>query len=180
MTDQQANSSPEQSNGAAQISPLPVHIHAQYIKDFSLESPNAPQSLGKQDGEPALNVDLSMDANKIDDFEGAKNTYEVTLSVSAHAKRADKTLFIAELQYGMAVSVGDIPSDQIHPLLLIEMPHYLFPYVRQIIGEATQRAGFMPLMLSPVNFAALYQSRFGQQGQTPDNIDAAGKEKETA
>ncbi|PJB70845.1 MAG: protein-export chaperone SecB [Alphaproteobacteria bacterium CG_4_9_14_3_um_filter_47_13] len=151
---------PDIPENASSVDRLPVTIHAQYIKDLSFENPNAPMPLRKSDGKPALDVDFAMDAKKIE-MEGYEEAYEVSLKVSANAKKGDMTTFIVELEYGMMVTVQDVPEDKVHPLLLIEMPNYLFPYVRQIISDMTQQAGYLPFLLTPVNFKALYRKRFG-------------------
>lgn len=150
---------------------LPVMIHGQYVKDLSFENPRAPESLRAKDGKPVMDINFSMDARKVD-FEG-QDVYEVTLGVHVNAKRADKTAFIAEIEYAVICSVHEkMPEEQVHPLLLIEMPRYAFPFVRQILASLTQQAGFMPLLLAPVDFRAFYIQHYGQK--------AAEMEKETA
>lgn len=141
---------------------LPVMIHGQYLKDLSFENPNAPQILRGGQGKPVMDVNFSMEARNIDPIEGNDRLYEVTLGVEATAKRGERTAFICEVQYAVLVSVGqDVPEDQIHPLLLIEMPRFAFPFVRQIVADMTQSAGFMPLLMAPVDFRAFYVQRFG-------------------
>src|ERR1700761_5383105 len=98
------------STGAApgegsQLSSLPLMIHAQYIKDLSIENPNAPGSLKAGGGRPTLDVNFTMDAQKIKD-EGPGNLFEVTLGIEATAKRDDLVAFIVELQYSVLVSVA--------------------------------------------------------------------------
>lgn len=167
---------PDMPDGMSSIDRLPVTIQAQYIKDLSFENPNAPMPLRKSEGQPGVAVDFSMDARKLE-IEGFTDTYEVVLYVSVHARKGEATSFILELEYAMMVTLNDVPEDKVHPLLLIEMPHYLFPYVRQIVSDLTQQAGFMPFMLTPVNFKALYRKRFG--GPQPA-VHARQSEKETA
>jgi len=140
---------------------VPVMIHAQYIKDLSFENPNAPQSLWPGKKKPVMDVNFNMDAKKIEDFQGHKNSYEVTLGVQATAKREEGIAFIVEIEFGMTVSLDDVPPEQVRPMLLIEMPRYAFPFVRQIVSNVTQQAGFMPLLLTPVDFKAFYVQRYG-------------------
>jgi preprotein translocase subunit SecB len=174
----QTSPGPDMPDGMSSIDRMPITIHAQYIKDLSFENPNAPMPLRKSDGKSQINVDFSMDAQEVE-LEGLENTYEVTLFVNVHARKGDITSFLIELEYAMALSVHDVPEDKIHPLLLIEMPHYLFPFGRQIVSDLTQSAGFMPFMLAPVNFKALYRKRFGgPQVSAPEKQEK--EEKETA
>lgn len=157
---------------------LPVTIQSQYIKDLSFENPNAPMPLRNSEGKPAIGVDFAMDAKRLelDDFE---NSYEVSLYITVKASKGEITTFIAELEYCMMVTLNDVPEDKIHPLLLIEMPNYMFPFARQIIADLTQKAGYMPFLLSPVNFKALYRKQFG--GPQPNVHERSSeKEKETA
>jgi preprotein translocase subunit SecB len=152
---------------ASQLSRLPIMIHAQYIKDLSIENPNAPQSFKVGVGRPTLDVNFTMDAQKIKD-EGPGNLFEVTLGIEATARKDDQVAFIIELQYAVLVSLNNVPEDQAHPLLLIEMPRYAFPFARQIIADATQQAGFTPLLLTPVDFREFYLQRYGQQQGAPE------------
>lgn len=174
-----ATPGPDMPEGVASIDRLPVMIHGQYIKDLSFENPNAPMPLRKSDGPPAIDVDFSMDARKVD-VPGYEDAYEVVLYVSVNAKKGDLTTFIAELEYGMMVTLQDVPADKVHPLLLIEMPNYMFPYVRQIISDMTQQAGYLPFYLTPVNFKALYRKRFGGPQVNRPQKSAEEKEKQTA
>ncbi len=142
---------------------MPVTIHAQYVRDLSFENPNTPESLRPSKTAPEMDINIGMDARKLEDGE-IKNLFEVVLNVRAAALRGEDPVFIAELQYGVTVSIGDeVPEDNHHPLLLIEMPRMVFPYVRQIISDLTVQGGYPPLLLNPVDFHALYMNRFGKE-----------------
>ena len=147
-----------------EISRLPVAIHAQYIKDMSIENPNSPESL-RMSGKPSMDVNFSMDARKIEDGEAGSALYEVILGVEVTAKRDDKVAFLVELSYGTLLSLHGVPEEQTHPLLLIEIPRLSFPFVRQIVADMTQQAGFAPLLLTPVDFRDFYIQRYGAAGQ---------------
>ena len=155
-----------------QLNSLPLMIHAQYIKDLSIENPNAPASLKAGPGRPTLDVNFTMDAQKIKD-EGPGNLFEVTLGIEATARRDDLVAFIVELQYSVLVSISNIPDEQVHPLLLVEMPRYAFPFARQIIADATQQAGFSPLLLAPVDFREFYLQRYGQPDSKAPAVKSA-------
>lgn len=148
---------------------LPVTIHAQYIRDLSFENPGAPNSLRAAQGAPEMDIHIGMDARKIPDAPepGVKDLYEVVLNVQAKARRGGEPMFLAEILYGITVSIGaSVPEDAHHPLLLIEIPRLAFPFVRQILADMTVQGGFPPLMLNPVDFHALYMQRFGAEIQT--------------
>ena len=142
---------------------LPIVIHAQYMKDLSFENPNAPASLRPaKDGKPVMDISFSMDAQKTDSLgPDVANAYEVTLGVRATAKKDGIIAFIIEIQYGLVATLEGVSEDKVHPMLLIEMPRYIFPFVRQMIANVTQQGGYVPLLLSPVDFRAFYMQRFG-------------------
>lgn len=165
MSDTQNNDAMRDMPGGAN---LPIIIHAQYIKDMSFENPNTPDSLKGSGKAPDMDVNIGMDARKIKD-DNMPHLYEVALNVRAEATSEGKTVFLAELQYGMTVSLNDVPEDQHHPLLLIEIPRMAFPYARQILSDMTIQGGYPPLLLNPVDFQALYMDRF------KDEISAAQK-----
>lgn len=143
---------------------LPVTIHAQYVRDLSFENPGAPQSL-QTSGAPEMDVNLGMDARALPPVPGQSETFfEVVLTVRAQANRDKAVLFIAEVEYAALVSLGAaVPEDKRHPLLLIEIPRLLFPFVRQILSEVTVQGGFPPLLINPVDFGTLYQQRFADK-----------------
>jgi preprotein translocase subunit SecB len=158
-----AGGSPEENAMSAR---MPLTIHAQYIRDLSFENPNAPRSLRSDAGAPQMDINFSMDARRIEDGE-IKDLYEVGLGVYITAKRGDKTAFICELEYAVLCSLHEVPEEHVHPLLLIEMPRYAFPFVRQLVANITQQAGFTSLMLAPVDFRAFYMQRYGQPPAEP-------------
>ena len=142
----------------------PFNILTQYVRDISFENPNAPDSLRGGLVQPELDVNIGMDARKITDVDGMPNLYETVLKARAEAKRGVKVVFIAEVQYGMVVSVGEaVAEENHHPLLLIEIPRLAFPFVRQIMSDLTTQGGYPPLMLAPVDFYSLYMQRFGSE-----------------
>ena len=144
-------------------STLPVTILAQYVRDISFENPNTPDSLRAGQGAPEMNINIGMDARRLDD-EQIPNLYEVVLSARAEAARKDQVVFIAEILYGVTVSINEkVPVENHHPLLLIEIPHQAFPHVRQILSDLTMQGGYPPLLLNPVDFHALYTQRFAAE-----------------
>ncbi len=148
-----------EENPILQAADLPVTIHTQYIRDMSFENPSAPRSLQAGQDLPEMDVNITMDARTLpDDTEGM---YEVVLTLSAQAVRNGGTVFIAEITYGACVSIGEsVPEDAHHPMLLIEIPRFMFPFARQILATMTAQGGYPPLLLTPVDFQALYMERF--------------------
>lgn len=143
-------------------------IHTQYIKNMVFDSPGAPLSLAPGES-PKLAVTVGMDGKSYDPIEGFPGkAYEITFKVEAAATRPStgEPLFKLDLQYGMFCTVAaDVPDQHHHPILMIEGPKLVFPFVRQIVAEITQNSGFPPLMLTPVNFEKLYRDQYAQQVQ---------------
>ncbi|RDD63273.1 protein-export chaperone SecB [Ferruginivarius sediminum] len=130
-------------------------IHTQYIKDLSVENPNAPHVFMEMKEAPAVTVNLDVTASRLQE-----NTYEVSLHANVKATVQDKSAFVIELTYGGVVTVeGEVPGEKRETLLLIEAPRYLFPTARNIIGGATRDAGYPPLLINPVDFAKLYREQ---------------------
>ena len=142
---------------------LPLTIHAQYVKDLSWENPGAPGSLKPDAGKPAMNMSINVGLVEVQD-DKIPGLYEVSLRVRTQAKRDEKTAFIVEVEYAAAVTVGsEVPPETMHPLLLIEVPRLLFPYVRYLISQLSQHGGYPALNIAPVDFQALYIQKFSAE-----------------
>ena len=159
MSDTQDKSPKEQAPEEKAEAPALV-VNGQYIKDFSFESPNAPGILSDMQGhQPDINVNVNVSASKIN-VSVPGNLHEVVLEIQAELKLDGKVGFIAELKYA-GVFTLNVPAEHEKPVTLIECPRILFPFARQILSEATQSGGFMPLMLQPIDFASMYQAGLG-------------------
>lgn len=132
-------------------------ILSQYIKDMSIEIPLAPEIFKEITAAPKVDVDVHITQRQFDE-----GFYEVLLNTSINAEINGKKLFIIELSYGGAVGIN-LPKETIETALYIELPHLLFPFVRSIIANSLSAAGLPPIMLSPIDFAALYQKRKAQE-----------------
>jgi preprotein translocase subunit SecB len=162
-------STPPPSAPAGQPQQGPLTIHGQYIKDLSFENPRAPQSLIEQK-QPQLSLNVNVTTRQFD-----AKTFEVTLSVEANAQTPEKEpLFMLELVYAGTVSLGDVPQEAYGPLLLIETPRLLFPFARAIVANATREAGFPPLNVAPVDFAALYRQQLEASGGQIPGVPPSG------
>jgi preprotein translocase subunit SecB len=138
-----------------------LNVLAQYIKDLSFESPSAPNFALPPNQAPALNVQINVNAKPL-----SATDFEVELAIEGRAEHNKTVLFAIELIYGGVFRVQNVPQESLHPVVLIECPRLLFPFARQIIADTVRDGGFPPLMLDPVDFAALYRQRAAQQGQT--------------
>lgn len=145
----------------------PLVVHGQYIKDLSFEAPGAPAVFAQlAEQQPDIDIHVSVQARKL---EG--DNFESVVQITATCKAGDATAFIVELSYGGVFSVNVNP-DLLRPVLLIECPRLLFPFARHILANATRDGGFMPLMLAPVDFVALYQRHEQQDHAGEGSPDA--------
>ena len=149
------NGGPEQQKAPA------IGVLGQYIKDLSLENPNAPRSMMALAQQPAVNIQFNVNAKPL-----TGTDYEVELVVEGKAQYEQMVLFNIELIYAGVFRLGDVPEDMAQQIVLIECPRMLFPFARHIIANAIRDGGFPPLMIDPVDFGALYRDRF-QQAQAP-------------
>jgi preprotein translocase subunit SecB len=130
-----------------------------YVKDVSLEIPNAPQVFMQQ-AQPQLEVRIDTGAAPF-----TEGYFEASVSATVTAKVGDKTLFLAEAVQAGIFQMRNVPADDLKPLLGIACPTILFPYLRETISDLVIRGGFPPVLLAPVSFEALYVQRLQQEQQ---------------
>lgn len=141
-----------------QAEPAPqIAVHAQYIRDFSFESPNAPQIFAPSQTAPQLDMGVNVQSRKLEE-----NVYESMLLLKLEAKIGDKTAFIAELAYGGIFGLPAWPEQAVRGFLMVEAPRLLFPFARNIIASAVREGGFPQVLINPIDFAALYQQQMAQ------------------
>jgi preprotein translocase subunit SecB len=154
MTEPQPSSPPAGS--------MQIGIGAQYIKDFSFESPGAPQIFAPTQTAPELNIGVNVHTRGM-----GENAYEVLLALKLDTKLGGKTAFIAELTYGGVFMIPALPEDQLKMFLLVEAPRLLFPFARSIIANVVREGGFPPVMINPIDFMALYLANKDNIGTMP-------------
>jgi preprotein translocase subunit SecB len=142
---------PPQSVGASAKSGAELSILAQYVKDLSFESPNAPKSLQGPGENPELKIGVNINAGP-----RGEDIYEVALNIEAHAKSEAGVIYTAELMYGGLFRLHNIPKHLLQPVLFVDCPTLLFPFVRRILGDVVRDGGFPPLLLDPIDFSSLY------------------------
>ncbi len=135
-------------------------IQRLYLKDMSLEQPNSPQVLLEQ-GQPQVDINLGLGAETIGD-----GMYEVTVTATVTTKVGDKVLFLVEAKQAGIFEIRHVPDDQLQPIIGIACPNIIYPYLRAIVSDICTRAGFPPVVLTEVNFQAMYES---QQAQAAAN-----------
>ena len=145
--------------------PTPVfQIQRMYLKDLSLEQPNSPAILLEQQP-PQVDINLAMAAAGV-----ADGIYEVSVNATVTTKLKDKTLFLIEAKQAGIFEIRNVPEEQLQGILSIVCPQMIYPYLRAIVSDVCTRAGFPPIMLTEVNFQAMFEA---QQAQAAGNGSAA-------
>ena len=139
-------------------SPQPqFQIEKLYVKDLSLEVPNAPEVFLQVEN-PQLEVRVRSEAKQF-----ADGMYEVVVTVTVTARTGDKTVFLAEAAQAGIFAIRGVPAEDLDPLLGIGCPTIIYPYVREAISDLVTRAGFPPVVLAPISFEQIYMERRQQQ-----------------
>ena len=135
-------------------------IEKLYVKDLSIEVPNAPQIFLERET-PQINVQLRTESNGIDE-----GIFEVALTVTVTAQLPEeKTVFLVEVNQAGIFQIRNLPAEDIDPILGVACPNILFPYARETVSNLVGRAGFPPVLLSPINFEALYMQQRAEQAE---------------
>jgi preprotein translocase subunit SecB len=138
----------------AQQQATPVfNIEKIYVKDLSVEVPNAPGIFLERD-QPQMEMQINTQSAQVEE-----GIYQTILSITISAKIKDKTAFMVELQQGGIFRIQNLPAEALEPALSIGCPNILFPYAREAVSDAVLKAGFPPLMLQPVNFEIIYMQQ---------------------
>jgi preprotein translocase subunit SecB len=165
---------PEETSDAAAAQPAPatgapqeaaaqaqLNVVGQYVKDLSFESPGAPQALQNPPPNPQLQITVNVSV-----VAKSEETYETTVNIEAHAKGDTGVIYNIELAYGGLFRLRNVPQNMLQPVLFVDCPTILFPFVRRVLADVTRDGGFPPLMLDPIDFGRLYAQNLARsQGQ---------------
>jgi preprotein translocase subunit SecB len=135
-----------------------------YVKDLSVESPNSPHCFLERDT-AQIEIQLGTSGTTI-----GEGTFEVVLKVTVTAKIGDKTQFLAEVAQAGIFVIQNVPESEIEPIVAVACPNILFPFARETISDAVNRAGFPPVLLAPVNFENLYRQRLEAEQGKPHEV----------
>lgn len=159
----------EQATMEQQDAETQFMIQRVYIKDLSYETPNTP-SVFQQQWEPELTLDLNTNSTKLEE-----GVYEVVLTVTATVANQKTTAFLVEVKQAGIFSIQGAPTNQLDHLLGSFCPNILFPYAREAITSQVIRGSFPQLVLSPINFDALFMQQMEEKQKA-----AAGQQTEVA
>jgi len=136
--------------------PPSMSVLAQYLKDLSFENPRAPASFQATE-QPKIEVNVDVSARSLAGAPAATQ-YEVELSVAARATRNDEAVFVVEATYAGVFDIRNLPRDQLEMVMLVECPRLMFPFLRQIVADATRNGNYPPLMMDPIDFMGIFQA----------------------
>ena len=137
-----------------------------YLKDLSLEQPNSPQILVEQ-VQPQVDINLAMSAEPV-----AEGVFEVAVTATVTTKVQDKTLFLVEAKQAGIFEIRNVPDEQLSGLISVVCPQMVYPYLRAIVSDVCTRAGFPPILLTEVNFQAMFEAQ--QQAAAEQAGSASG------
>jgi preprotein translocase subunit SecB len=137
--------------------PTPIfQIQRMYLKDLSLEQPNSPQILLEQ-SQPQVDINLAMSSEGV-----ADGIFEVCVTATVTTKVGDKVLFLVEAKQAGIFEIRNLPPDQMQGIVAIVCPQMIYPYLRAIVSDVCTRAGFPPILLTEVNFQAMFEAQQAQ------------------
>ncbi len=135
-------------------------IQKVYIKDVSFETPNSPL-IFKEEWKPVVDLHMTNEAKPVE-----QDLFDVVLSITLTVKVADKVAYLAEVNQAGIFYIKNIPQELINRMLATACPNILFPFAREAVADIVTRGGFPQLLLSPVNFDALYaQQQAAEQAE---------------
>jgi preprotein translocase subunit SecB len=147
--------------------PTPIfNIQRMYLKDLSLEQPNSPQILLEQQ-QPNVDINLAVSAETV-----SEGIYEVCVTATVTTKVAERTLFLIEAKQAGIFELRNLAGEQMQAILGIACPGMVYPYLRAIVSDVCTRAGFPPVMLSEVNFQAMFEAQQQQLAAQGNGADA--------
>ncbi|MEO5363991.1 MAG: protein-export chaperone SecB [Magnetococcus sp. DMHC-8] len=126
------------------------HVEKLYLKDLSFESPNTPEMF-RENLEPKVDFNLEMGT-----IQKSAEHFETSLHVTVKVMAGERAMFLVDLTYAGLFLLRNVPQELLAPMLGIECPTVLFPYVRQLVSEMIMQGGFRPMVLDPINFSALF------------------------
>ncbi len=146
--------------GAAQENKQPIfNMDKIYVKDLSLEIPNAPKIFLER-ATPQVDIQLHTQASSVEEGQ-----FEVVVMATVTAKIGEKVMFLIEVKQAGIFQIRNVPTDELEPILAVMCPNILFPYLREVVSDVAVRGGFASVLLNPINFDALYQQQKQQLAQ---------------
>ncbi|MCX7072825.1 MAG: protein-export chaperone SecB [Gammaproteobacteria bacterium] len=137
-----------------------VFLQRLFLKDASLEMPNAPRILTVETP-PAIDVQVGTGIDML-----ASGVFQVTLQVTVTAKINEEVAFLCEVHQAGIFQMANFDNNaELQHVLAAYCPSVILPFAREAIANLISRTGYPPVMLQPINFDALYAQHLAQQAQ---------------
>jgi preprotein translocase subunit SecB len=149
----------EETATAAESAQPGFGIEKLYVKDASIEVPNAPQIFTERTA-PQVSVEIGNSGQRLE-----QGVFEVAVKVTVTAKIGEKTAFLVEVMQAGIFAIRNVPDENLEIILGVTCPNILFPYAREAVSDMVTRAGFAPVLLNPINFEALFMQQKQQQAE---------------
>ena len=139
-----------------------------YIKDFSFESPKAPE-IFTTNVSPQTRLNIKSSAREV-----ATDVQEVVLTLTVEAVDEDQTLFLVEIEQAGLFRLQGYSAEEMEMLIGSYCPGTLYPFAREAVSDVVTRGGFPQLLLQPINFDALFaqarqEKNSSEPAPTPQN-----------
>ncbi len=137
------------------------NIEKLYVKDLSVEVPHAPEIFLEREA-PRIDLQLNTQHSKINE-----GVFDVTVTAIVTAKLKERVVFLIEAKQAGIFSVRNVPQQEMETVLEVVCPNILYPYLRELVSDNSVRAGFVPALLNPIDFAALHAQKLQAQAEAP-------------
>ncbi len=137
------------------------NIEKLYVKDLSVEVPHAPAIFLEREA-PRIELQLNTQHSQVNE-----GVFDVTVTAIVTAKLKERVVFLIEAKQAGVFSVRNVPQQEMETVLEVVCPNILYPYLRELVSDSSVRAGFVPTLLNPIDFAALHAQKHQAQAAAP-------------
>ena len=132
-------------------------IILKYIKDLSVEIPNAETFIFSRENITKYTLGLNITTNPI-----KNETIEVITKLNYKDTKENKRKSYFEISYATVIKLKDkeIKKEQLEKLILCELQNEIYPELEKIFLQSIKDAGFPNMKLEKkIDFEKLYQQR---------------------
>lgn len=145
-------------------------LQRSYVKDLSLEMPNAPEIFLEQET-PKVSVEINVGAKRL-----AQTVFESSVTATVTTRIEDKVLYLVEATQAGIFEIDNVPDEQLDPLIGIVCPTMLYPYLRAAVADIINRTSLPALHLSEVNFQSLYEQRVAEHMRAAEAAEGSSED----
>lgn len=145
-----------------------INMIKTYVKSMMLESPEPHRYFRQKNLKMRIDMNINTRMNYINDDE-----FEYSVAVHIRSECESSTVYIIDMnQMGLfSIKKNQFDDNKINGLIQTTCPTILLPYLRESISNITQRAGFEPLLINPVNLQAIPKTSKQKEGNAIDDVE---------